>query len=187
MTEILSHIDGGVMTLTFNRVDKKNSLTAAMYTALADAVEQAIQSVIISGDHQQLPQGVTQEQAGKVLSAYVQSATEMIAEAGIGLDDMVAVLDAKSLQDARMATVRGDVERMQGIARSAIDRLTSLPTRDPSAFAEYIEDRFPGLDWRMDKGHAMVHVEGRGYMPFASLVRGGFLRNAKAVPIKDGE
>ena len=41
MTEILSHIDTGVMTLTFNRVDKKNSLTAAMYTALADAVEQA--------------------------------------------------------------------------------------------------------------------------------------------------
>jgi len=41
MTEILSHIDGGVMTLTFNRVDKKNSLTAAMYTALADAVTQA--------------------------------------------------------------------------------------------------------------------------------------------------
>ena len=41
MTDILSHIDAGVMTLTFNRVDKKNSLTAAMYTALADAVEQA--------------------------------------------------------------------------------------------------------------------------------------------------
>lgn len=41
MTEILSHIDHGVMTLTFNRVDKKNSLTADMYTALADAVEQA--------------------------------------------------------------------------------------------------------------------------------------------------
>jgi enoyl-CoA hydratase/carnithine racemase len=41
MTDILSHIDNGVMTLTFNRVDKKNSLTAAMYTALADAVEQA--------------------------------------------------------------------------------------------------------------------------------------------------
>ncbi len=41
MSEILSHIDAGVMTLTFNRVDKKNSLTAAMYTALADAVDQA--------------------------------------------------------------------------------------------------------------------------------------------------
>ncbi len=41
MSEILNHIDAGVMTLTFNRVDKKNSLTAAMYTALADAVEQA--------------------------------------------------------------------------------------------------------------------------------------------------
>ena len=41
MTEILSHIDQGVMTLTCNRVDKKNSLTAAMYAALADAVEAA--------------------------------------------------------------------------------------------------------------------------------------------------
>ena len=41
MTDILSHIDNGVMTLTFNRVDKKNSLTAAMYTALANAIEQA--------------------------------------------------------------------------------------------------------------------------------------------------
>jgi enoyl-CoA hydratase/carnithine racemase len=41
MSEILSHIDAGVMTLTFNRVDKKNSLTAAMYAALADAIEQA--------------------------------------------------------------------------------------------------------------------------------------------------
>jgi enoyl-CoA hydratase/carnithine racemase len=44
MTEILSHIDAGVMTLTFNRVDKKNSLTAAMYAAVADAVEQAEQN-----------------------------------------------------------------------------------------------------------------------------------------------
>jgi enoyl-CoA hydratase/carnithine racemase len=41
MTEILSHIDQGVMTLTFNRLDKKNSLTADMYSALAEAVAQA--------------------------------------------------------------------------------------------------------------------------------------------------
>jgi enoyl-CoA hydratase/carnithine racemase len=41
MTDILNHIDQGVMTLTFNRVDKKNSITSAMYAALADALEQA--------------------------------------------------------------------------------------------------------------------------------------------------
>ncbi len=41
MNEILSHTDVGVMTLTFNRVDKKNSLTAAMYASLADAIAQA--------------------------------------------------------------------------------------------------------------------------------------------------
>lgn len=45
MTDILSHIDDGVMTLTFNRVDKKNALTAAMYTALAEAVEEAEHNV----------------------------------------------------------------------------------------------------------------------------------------------
>lgn len=37
---ILKHIEGGVLTLTFNRPDKKNALTRDMYTALSDALEQ---------------------------------------------------------------------------------------------------------------------------------------------------
>jgi enoyl-CoA hydratase/carnithine racemase len=41
MTDILTDITEGVLTLTFNRVDKKNSITAAMYAALADALAQA--------------------------------------------------------------------------------------------------------------------------------------------------
>lgn len=41
MSDILEHSDAGVLTLTFNRVDKKNSITAAMYSALADGVERA--------------------------------------------------------------------------------------------------------------------------------------------------
>ena len=41
MSEILTHIDAGVMTVTFNRLDKKNSITSSMYAAMADAVEQA--------------------------------------------------------------------------------------------------------------------------------------------------
>ena len=39
--DILVHADAGVMTLTFHRVDKKNSITRAMYAALADALEAA--------------------------------------------------------------------------------------------------------------------------------------------------
>ncbi|KAF1043953.1 enoyl-CoA hydratase [Xylophilus sp.] len=39
--DILVHTEAGVATLTFNRPDKKNSITAAMYTALADALAQA--------------------------------------------------------------------------------------------------------------------------------------------------
>ena len=39
--DILVHTEAGVRTITLNRVDKKNSITQAMYTALADATEQA--------------------------------------------------------------------------------------------------------------------------------------------------
>ncbi|MBP6277782.1 MAG: enoyl-CoA hydratase [Limnohabitans sp.] len=38
MSDILTHIDAGVMTITFNRLDKKNSITSSMYAAMADAV-----------------------------------------------------------------------------------------------------------------------------------------------------
>ena len=41
MNDILTHIDAGVMTITLNRVDKKNSITSAMYGAMADALAQA--------------------------------------------------------------------------------------------------------------------------------------------------
>ena len=41
MPDILTHIDAGVMTITFNRLDKKNSITSTMYAAMADAVAQA--------------------------------------------------------------------------------------------------------------------------------------------------
>ena len=41
MSDILTHTDAGVMTITFNRLDKKNSITSSMYAAMADAVEQA--------------------------------------------------------------------------------------------------------------------------------------------------
>ena len=41
MSDILTHIDAGVMTLTFNRLDKKNSITGDMYAAMAKAVDQA--------------------------------------------------------------------------------------------------------------------------------------------------
>ena len=41
MTDILTDITNGVMTITINRVEKKNSITSAMYAAMADALMQA--------------------------------------------------------------------------------------------------------------------------------------------------
>ncbi|MGE0331411.1 MAG: enoyl-CoA hydratase [Ramlibacter sp.] len=41
MSDILSHTEAGVTTITLNRVDKKNSITADMYGAMADALQAA--------------------------------------------------------------------------------------------------------------------------------------------------
>ncbi|GAA6141394.1 enoyl-CoA hydratase [Hydrogenophaga sp. 5NK40-0174] len=41
MSDILVHAENGITTLTFNRLDKKNSITVAMYAALADALKTA--------------------------------------------------------------------------------------------------------------------------------------------------
>lgn len=41
MSDILEHAEGGVLTLTLNRLQRKNSLTSDMYGVLADAIERA--------------------------------------------------------------------------------------------------------------------------------------------------
>ena len=41
MTDLLIDTSAGVMTITLNRVNKKNALTQAMYAAMADALQQA--------------------------------------------------------------------------------------------------------------------------------------------------
>lgn len=54
MTDILQHTEDGVLTLTFNRPDKKNSITSAMYADLAQAlrgaaVDAAVRVVVFQG------------------------------------------------------------------------------------------------------------------------------------------
>jgi enoyl-CoA hydratase/carnithine racemase len=53
-TDILTHVEAGVMTLTLNRLERKNSITSAMYGVLADAIAQtaadaAVRVVVLQG------------------------------------------------------------------------------------------------------------------------------------------
>jgi enoyl-CoA hydratase/carnithine racemase len=55
MNDILIHSEAGVLTLTFNRVDKKNAITVAMYGVLADQLREAaadprVRVVVLQGD-----------------------------------------------------------------------------------------------------------------------------------------
>ncbi len=52
--DILTHTEDGVMTVTLNRLDRKNSITSAMYGAMADALaaaerDAAIRVVVFQG------------------------------------------------------------------------------------------------------------------------------------------
>jgi len=54
MTDILTHAEAGVMTITLNRLDRKNSITSAMYGAMADSLAAAeadasIRVVVLQG------------------------------------------------------------------------------------------------------------------------------------------
>lgn len=54
MADLLIDITDGVLTLTFNRLDKQNSITSGMYAALAGALDQAsrddaIRAVVLQG------------------------------------------------------------------------------------------------------------------------------------------
>ena len=47
MSDILTSFDAGVMTITLNRLDKKNAITSTMYTAMADALKSAVDDVAV--------------------------------------------------------------------------------------------------------------------------------------------
>ena len=54
MSDILIHQEAGVLTLTFNRVERKNSINVAMYDTLATEIERAatdadVRTVLIQG------------------------------------------------------------------------------------------------------------------------------------------
>ena len=54
MSDVLQQVESGVMTLTLNRMDKKNSFTAAMYAELAEALrgaaeDDAVRVVLFQG------------------------------------------------------------------------------------------------------------------------------------------
>jgi enoyl-CoA hydratase/carnithine racemase len=54
IAEILTHLDAGVLSLTINRLDRKNSITAVMYAAMADVLiaaqsNDAVRVIVIQG------------------------------------------------------------------------------------------------------------------------------------------
>ena len=45
--DILTHKENGILTISFNRPEKKNAITAAMYQTMADALRDAETDVTV--------------------------------------------------------------------------------------------------------------------------------------------
>jgi enoyl-CoA hydratase/carnithine racemase len=90
--DILNHLEESILTLTFNRVEKKNSITAAMYQQLADALvlakdDAAIRVVVFQGHE-------TIFSAGNDLSEFLNNPPEI--NGGSGNSPVFQFLDAIS-------------------------------------------------------------------------------------------
>jgi hypothetical protein len=132
------------------------------------------------------PEGMSVAAVGKIISAYTASANETMAHTGIDAAAMSAVLGPNDLRDARLAVIRGDGNHLNAIASKAVDTLASLGHKDPAAFGAFIEGRFGSdIDYKFESGRALVLVEGKGYVPFDTIVRSGWLTKAKAVAVND--
>ena len=80
--DILVHTEAGVSTITFNRVDKKNSITEAMYAAMADALaaaeaDAAVRVVVFQGD-------ITIFSAGNDIADFLRQSAQGAQQGGAG-------------------------------------------------------------------------------------------------------
>lgn len=92
MSDILIHTEAGVTTLTLNRPDKKNSITGAMYTTLAEALQAAdadtaVRVVVLQGD-------TTIFSAGNDVGDFLATASGGAAALGEGTSPAFAFLHA---------------------------------------------------------------------------------------------
>lgn len=81
MSDILQDLTDGVLTLTFNRLDKKNALTPAMYDTLARALDgaaadPAVRVAVLQGD-------VTVFSAGNDIGDFLQRSQGSAADTGL--------------------------------------------------------------------------------------------------------
>jgi hypothetical protein len=83
------------------------------------------------------------------------------------------------LRDARRATIHNSSERLEEIGRAAVERLASLPMRDPEEFAERLEGMSTAERKalrRTANGEWTVTVPGYPEMAFGAAVRTGIVK-----------
>ena len=148
---------------------------------VADALmSQVAESGDVDAFLDQLPQGVNETHVKQVMAGYVAAADAAFAKAGSSLTAVEELLDEDQLREARRLTVVGNSEGLQDLGRIALDRLATLPEKDPEAFHDML-DAMPSAQRKMivqtaDKRGWMLKAPGHPEMSFGAAVRAGFIR-----------
>lgn len=159
--------------------DTLNALDEAIGAAAVDA---ALAEAVDSGylpDEDELPEGVDMAQVLKVSMGYVAQANSTLGKVGASVPMLMELCSDEELRDARQATVHNSGERLEEIGRAAVERLASLPTRDPEEFAERLEGMSAAERKVLRKtanGEWTVAVPGYPEMGFGAAVRAGLVR-----------
>lgn len=129
-----------------------------------------------SGDYDAIAQahGLDAAKVAIVVAGATARADRTIADLGVNSATLSAVLDGGELAEARRAVVQGDDVRLRGLASYAVDKLSTMPNRDPAKFRALIAQHFSEIETDVGPGgQFLMNVEGMGFVPWATVVRLG--------------
>jgi hypothetical protein len=142
-------------------------------------VDAGLEAVVDSGElPEELPEGVTPGHIERVVAGYVASANSTLSGVGSSVKMLMETLPDDDLREARRASVMGDAVKLQHLGARAVDALASMPTADPEAFAEMLEE-MPAEERaalsQAANGDWLVTLPGRAPMGFGAAVRAGIV------------
>lgn len=118
--------------------------------------------------------GLDPSKVAVVVSGATARADRVISDMGVNSATLSAVLDVGELAEARRAVVQGDDARLRSVAELAVNKLSTMPTRDPAGFKAFFNRHFSDIESDIGPGgQFLVNVEGMGFVPWSTVVQLG--------------
>ncbi|MBI6629731.1 hypothetical protein [Pontibaca salina] len=149
----------------------------------AEVTDQHMNDAVEAGDYDadNLPEGVTPAMAEQVMQGYIAQADNTLSEVGSSVSALQETLTDDELRQARRATLDKNTDELQRLGKLSIDRLVSMPERDPEGFLELLdgmssEDRALLVQDKKSGEWRLKSAPGQPEVSFGAAVRIGFIK-----------